>query len=145
MKKRIIIASVCAVAVILSGLIGFYMGKGAAVPASAVIEKTDANSIFVPGYDYMSMKAGEKTIPARLYNPEGNNCLIEAAIILPDGTEIFRSDKLDPGDTLDALNLSRTVPAGMYERTILRYSCYAIGDMRRLNEADVIFTLEVKP
>src|SRR6266403_3207874 len=120
MKKRIIIASVCAVAVILSGLIGFYLGKGAVVPASSVVEKTEANSIFVPGYDYMSMKAGEKTIPARLYNPERNNCLIEAAIILPDGTEIFRSGKLNPGDTLDTLNLSRTVPAGMYERTIIR-------------------------
>src|SRR6266403_1441652 len=112
MKKRIIIASVCAVAVILSGLIGFYMGKGAVVPASSVVEKTEANSIFVPGYDYMSMKAGEKTIPARLYNPGRNSCLIEAARTLPEGAEILRSGKLSPGVGLVDLNLSRTVTEG---------------------------------
>lgn len=144
MKKRIIIASVCAVAVILSGLIGYRLGISNVAPAST-IERIDTGSVHVPGYDYISMKAGETSITATLYNPEGNNCLIEAAIILPDGTEIFRSDMLDPGDTLDKIELSQSVPAGKYEKTILRYSCYAFGDQRQLNGADVLFTLEVKP
>lgn len=144
MRKRIIIASVFAVAVILSGLIGYRLGISNVAPAST-FESIDTGSVYVPGYDYISMKAGEKTIPARLYNPEGNYCLIKAAIILPDGTEIFRSDMIDPGDSLDKIELSQSVPAGKYERTILRYSCYTPGDQRQLNGADVLFTLEVKP
>lgn len=144
MKKKIIIASVCAVAVILSGMIGYRLGISNSAPAST-IQKIDTGSVYVPGYDFISMKAGETTIPAKLYNPEGNSCLIKAAIILPDGTEIFRSDMLNPGDTLDKIKLSKTVAAGTYEKTILRYFCYAPGDLRQLNGADVLFTLEVKP
>ena len=71
--------------------------------------------------------------------------MIEAAISLPDGTEIFHSDLLNPGDRLGKLTLTAPIKAGVYEKSILRYSCYALDDKRQLNGADVIFTLEVKP
>lgn len=145
MKRKIIVASLCAVAVVLAGVTGYQIGSRPAPVSNPEVIERIAGSIYVPGYDYISMKEGETVIPATLYNPEENGCLIEAVIILPDGTEIFHSDLLNPGDSLDKLTLSVLPAAGVYEKTVLRYSCYALDDMRQLNGADVIFTLEVKP
>ena len=121
MKRKIIVASLCSVAVILSGVTGYQIGSRPAPASNPEVIERIAGSIYVPGYDYISMKEDDTEIPAMLYNPEENGCLIEAAISLPDGT------------------------AGVYEKSILRYSCYALDDKRQLNGADVIFTLEVKP
>ena len=144
MKNKILIASLCLVAVVASGVLGYHVGtKNMETPA--VVERVDSGSIRVPGYDYMSMKEGDTSIPVTLYNPKENNCRIVAAIILPDGTEVYRSDPLGPGDTLNKINISKPLGAGTYNRSILRYYCYGLNDMRQINEADVIFTLEVKP
>ncbi|PWM38099.1 MAG: hypothetical protein DBX66_04270 [Clostridiales bacterium] len=145
MKRKIIVASLCSVAVILSGVTGYQIGSRPAPASNPEVIERIAGSIYVPGYDYISMKEDDTEIPAMLYNPEENGCLIEAAISLPDGTEIFHSDLLNPGDRLGKLTLTAPIKAGVYEKSILRYSCYALDDKRQLNGADVIFTLEVKP
>lgn len=145
MKRNIIVASLCTVSVLLAGVTGYQIGSRPAPVSNAEVIERIAGSIYVPGYDYISVKEGEPAIPATLYNPEENGCLIQAVIVLPDGTEIFRSDPLDPGDSLEKLTLSVQPAAGVYEKSVLRYSCYSLDDMRQLNGADVIFTLEVKP
>jgi hypothetical protein len=155
MKKRqilIIVAALCSVAAITaSGAIGFQLGQqsvdvsGAAAVETMVAQAPEAGSIAIPGFDRMSVKAGETVQEATLYNPEANECYFVLSIYMPDGTEIYHSSKLAPGETLDSIELARPLEAGTYEDATLRYACYDFDDLKPLNGAEINFILEVKP
>ena len=96
MKKRqilIIMAALCSVAAITaSGAIGFQLGQqsvdvsGAAAVETMVAQAPEAGSIAIPGFDRMSVKAGETVQEATLYNPEANSGIF--SVISVDSFEI---------------------------------------------------------
>jgi hypothetical protein len=63
--------------------------------------------------------------------------------MLADGTEIYRSGIISPGESMGAVNLTKPLAPGRYEGAVARYSCYALGTMQTLNGADITFILEV--
>jgi hypothetical protein len=67
------------------------------------------------------------------------------SLYMPDGTEIYHSSKLAPGETLDTIEMARPLEAGTYEGATLRYACYDFDDLKPLNGADINFILEVTP
>ena len=92
-------------------------------------------SIAIPGYDKLTFQAGALTQYVPLENPSENECYFVISIVLPDGTEIYKSGMVAPG-------------AGVYENTILKYSCWNVGDdgeLSEVNGANTLFTLEVIP
>ena len=79
-----------------------------------------------------------------LYNPEVNGCYFVMSLLLPDGTEIWKSKMIAPGKGLYEITLSQTVSAGTYENSILKYECYKMDDsLTLLNGSEVKLTLEV--
>ena len=67
---------------------------------------------------------------------------------VPDGTEIYKSGMVAPGAVIDCLRLRAVPVAGVYENTILKYSCWNVGDdgeLSEVNGANTLFTLEVIP
>ena len=103
-------------------------------------------SIEIPGFDRMTLKAGTFTAENDLlYNPAGNNCNFVFTLMLPDGTEFFRSGPIAPGKRLEILEMSQKLEIGTYENAILQYDCYALDTMEKLNGAKINFTLEVIP
>jgi hypothetical protein len=101
--------------------------------------------IAIPGYDHIVMKAGQKVQNIELGNPKQNNCYMRIAIMLPDGTQLYESGLLAPGQVLNSIELSQELKPGMYEGAILSYSCYGMKEIKELNGAKTIFKLEVKP
>lgn len=109
--------------------------SGASINSSSGIE--------IPGYEVITMRAGEFSQKVRFFNPEGNQCYFQITIQLPDRTELFRSGMIPPGRTIEEIKLEETLEAGTYEGAFLLYSCYSLTDLQELNGATTQFTLEV--
>lgn len=149
----------CAVAfILLAGMVGYHMGKGATTPvplaavdlppaasatASAVPATAPEGSITIPGFDKLQITASAGQQAAPFYNPAGNDCYFVISLFLPSGEEIFRSGLVPPGESLPTMTLASVPPAGTYESSILRYSCYSLDSMQPLNGADVKLTVEI--
>ena len=164
---NIVILAVCMAAVTLSAvLIGYSFGASSAAavaaPAareyemSAVMPTVSpeaspaatpgyvAGSIAVPGFERLTAE-GQTLHAAAVANPAQNNCYFVAAVVMPNGTEVYRSSYLAPGQSLGDVQLSEAVAPGTYEGAVVRYFCYAVADMKPLNGADISFVLEVLP
>ena len=100
-------------------------------------------TIAIPGYAQLVMIAGNLIQHVELHNPAGNPCYFVISIILPDGTEVFRSGLVPPGQRIDAIRLTHVLEVGTYNDTIMRYFCYSTTDKTPMNGADTKFTLEV--
>ncbi len=151
-------AGALSVCLLLGGMfLGVQIGQQpSSVPQEAVEEvqaTTDyavgaVGSISIPGYDKITFKAGERTQYVALENPAENECYFIISIVLPDGTELYKSGMIAPGAIIDRLRLNAAPVAGIYENTILRYSCWNVdadGELSEINGANTLFTLEVTP
>ncbi|MFV0518485.1 MAG: hypothetical protein ACK5MV_13915 [Aminipila sp.] len=158
MKKQIISMAAVAlitVVIMLGGvLVGINLSGHDPTPNADAIRSTTATSaetappevpktIAIPGYAQLVMKAGDLMQNVELHNPADNPCYFVISIILPDGTEVFRSGLLEPGQKTDAIKLSQALKAGTYKDAVLRYTCYSTKDKAQMNGADTKFTLEV--
>ncbi len=120
-------------------------------PSAVVTEPTSETSVesistettSIPGYDLVKMKSGQLDQNVRLYNPSNNSCYFLITIYLPDGKEIYRSDLIAPGDSIDRIRLSTKLEKGLNENAMLVYSCYSVDNLQPMNGATVKFTLEV--
>lgn len=112
---------------------------------STIEEEPLTDSIAIPGFEHLVLKARTAEQEVNFYNPAKNTCYFEISLLLPDRTEVFHSGILAPGSSINSIKLRYTLEPGRYERAILRYTCYAVGSMAELNGADIVFNLEVVP
>lgn len=161
MKKSYIFAILAAVLVtaslVIAGvLVGSKLSSHSGASASPAVTTgaiTDTSgkqkagssddSIAIPGFEKMVMKAGQTKQTIKLYNPETNSCYFQIYITLADGTELFHSGMIKPGQTIDSIEISRSLKAGDYKDAVLRYDCYALEGLQPLNGAQTVFDLEV--
>ena len=101
------------------------------------------DAITIPGFELMTLKARENTQTVNLYNPAQNICYFEVSLCLPEGTEIFRSGLIAPGQTVEKIELVHTLEAGRYEGAILKYDCFTLDNLAPLNGAVIEIDLEV--
>lgn len=117
---------------------------GADVSKSELQEK-DASSIAIPGYEAITLKANTKKQTTALQNPAQNVCLFRVSLILEDGTVLWVSDYIEPGDISDTIVLSKELEPGTYPNSILKYECFTMdGNLSALNGAETKLTLIVK-
>jgi hypothetical protein len=81
-----------------------------------------------PGYTSLSLKANQTGQSIDLYNPAVNDCYFVISLLLPDGTAIWKSGLISPGQGLHEITLARTIPAGLYENSTLKYECFKMND-----------------
>lgn len=107
-------------------------------------EKTESDKITIPGFESMTIKAGETKATTHLYNPEDNNCYFEISIILKNSeSEIYQSKLIKPGQNLYEIELDRAMSKGTYD-AVLHYNTYTTdGSYTPLNGANVPFELVV--
>lgn len=103
------------------------------------------DGIAIPGFEKLVLKAGELDQKVGFYNPEQNACYFRIFFALADGTELYQSGMIKPGQRLDTVELSRSLEAGIYEGAVLRYECFSIDALNPLNGAETIMKLEVLP
>lgn len=102
------------------------------------------NSISIPGYEGISLKADSQQQTVGLPNPSQNTCYFQITLSLEDGTELWQSQLVEPGDVSEPMKLSQALPAGTYPNAVLHFSCYTMdGSMTQLNGADTKLTLWV--
>ena len=111
---------------------------------AASVEK-NPDSIAIPGYEILELKAGIKEQSLCMPNPPQNCCYFQICLYLEDGTLLWQSELIEPGTNSKPMVLSKTLEKGMYPNAILRYSCYRMDeDLTPLNGAETKLTLWVK-
>lgn len=104
----------------------------------------NTDTIDIPGFDVMNLKAGTEEQSVNLYNPEQNTCYFKMSLLLPDGTELWKSGLVEPGKAIYEITLSQTLTAGEYENATLKYECFAMDEAQTpLNGSEIKLTLNV--
>lgn len=113
-------------------------------PPEATVEKNQG-SISIPGYEMLELKADSKKQSLSLSNPAQNNCYFEIFLYLEDGTPLWKSELIKPGEASKPLVLTKELSKGYYPKAILRYACFDMTkDRTPLNNAETKVTLWVK-
>ena len=108
-----------------------------------IIQNTD--TIAIPGYEAITLEADTKKQSTALQNPAHNICLFRISLILEDGTVLWVSDYIKPGEISDNIELSKELDPGTYPNSILKYECFTMdGSLSPLNGAETKLTLWVK-
>jgi hypothetical protein len=94
-------------------------------------------SIEIPGFDQIPLRAGSKTCRIQLYNPENNPCYFRFSIVLDAGGEVlYESGLVSPGFSVDEQELKHGLAAGEYAAHIA-VSTYSLEDKSPMNGANV--------
>ena len=144
----IILLPVCALVLLAVILLLHTCGKTqdplAPSEAAASTEK-NPDSIAIPGYEALELKAGSKKQSLALPNPEQNMCYFEITLYLEDGTLLWQSELIEPGEISKPMTLTQELEKGTYPNALLRYACYRMDEARTpLNGAEMKVTLWVK-
>ena len=113
------------------------------LPETAKIEK-NSGSISIPGYESLTFMADTLDQNIQLKNPSQNNCYFIISLLLDDGTMLWKSDLVAPGDLSDPIVFSQALEKGTYPNSVISYSCFSMDDMSPLNSANTKLTLRVK-
>lgn len=156
MKKRtkILLIGIIAAAVAAAGIAIFLLiskeeekanTSASVVPWDVEIqeEAKQEDEILIPGYDSMVMKANTKEQKVNMGNPADNTCYFVIVIRLADGTQLYQSDYLKPGEGLEEITLERELEVGEYQ-AVIEYNCYSLEDKSTLNNGSVEFQLNVR-
>lgn len=118
--------------------------QGKATDSAAAVEKNN-DSIAIPGYELLELKADSKKQTLCLPNPPQNTCYFQISLYMEDGTLLWESDLIEPGENSKPITLSKVLEKGTYPNAILRYSCYRMDEkLSALNGAEMKLTLWVK-
>ncbi len=113
-------------------------------PVEQKIEK-NFDSISIPGYEGITLEADSVQQSLCLSNPPQNTCYFVIALYLEDGTMLWKSDYIKPGEESEPIVLNQKLQEGTYHGAYLQYSCYAMdNEQTQLNGAKTKVTLRVK-
>ena len=101
--------------------------------------------IQVTAYEYLELKADSLQQDVHLSTISDNECITVMSLVLEDGTELWRSAELYPGQIVLSMTLSQPLPAGEYPNAVLRYQHFTLDEEKTpLNNAETLLTLKVK-
>ncbi|MDO5346710.1 MAG: tRNA (uracil-5-)-methyltransferase [Lachnospiraceae bacterium] len=104
----------------------------------------NTDTIDIPGYGSITLKADDAKQTVNFYNPEQNTCYFRISLLLSDRTEVWQSGLVEPGKGIYSITLKETLPAGEYEDAVLKYECFAMNDEQTpLNGSEIKLTLNV--
>lgn len=111
---------------------------------NVTVEKND-NSISIPGFELLELKADTKKQTISLSNPPQNTCYFRITLRMEDGTVLWVSDYIKPGKKSKPITLETPLGAGTYSGAVLQYECFRMDENRTpLNGAETKLTLLVK-
>lgn len=111
--------------------------------AEPVEKLTD--SIDLPGYDWIPLTSGKLEQEQTFPNPPQNFCWIRVSLRLEDGTVLWTSELIAPGESSAPVVLSEPLEKGEYKNAVLKYECFRMDDdLSPLNGGEVRLTLKVK-
>ncbi len=107
--------------------------------------KKNTDTIDIPGYGSINLKAGTKEQAVNLYNPPQNTCYFKMTLLLSDGTRLWESKLIAPGKAVYSITMQQALKAGAYEDATLKYECFTMDEARSpLNGSEIKLTLHVR-
>ena len=101
--------------------------------------------IRVTAYESLELKADTLQQDVHLSTISDNECITVMSLTLADGTELWRSGELYPGQIVLSMTFDQPLAAGEYPDTVLRYQHFALDEEKTpLNNAETLLTLKVK-
>ena len=77
-------------------------------------------------------------------NPPQNFCWFKVSLVLEDGTILWTSDLIAPGEESEPIVLSTPLERGICKNAMLKYQCFADeAEQKALNGAETKLTLKV--
>ena len=113
-------------------------------PETAPHVEKNPDSIAIPGYELLELRANSTTQTLCLPNPEQNVCYFQISLLLEDGTLLWTSELIAPGATSKPISLINPLDKGTYQNAILKYNCFKTDGITPLNGAETKLTLWVK-
>ena len=108
------------------------------------VEKLE-NSIAIPGYEAITLIADTLEQTICFPNPAQNGCYFQISLYLEDGTLLWKSGDVAPGESAGPMVLLQSLPEGNYENATLRYDCFTMDKKHtQLNGAQTKLTLLVQ-
>lgn len=99
----------------------------------------------VTAYESIKLKADTLEQSVRFDNPLQNNCWLVITLSLEDGTVLWKSAELQPGQVVRSITMNQTLEAGEYENAVLSYQHWTYDDEKLpLNGAETLVTLKVQ-
>ncbi len=115
----------------------------ASTEESETVEKL-TDTIAMPGYSWLNLIADTTEQELTLPNPPQNFCQMRMSLILADGTVLWTSGLVQPGEESDPIVLSTPLAHGEYLDTTLKYECFTIDEaMTPLNGGEITLSLRV--
>lgn len=149
-NKRLLRVLICINAFLIIALIPLYIIKENKTSYKEQISSYGAvsknpNSIAIPGYETLIFRADDTKQTVCFENPPQNCCYFEITLSLANGTVLWVSDYIAPGDISLPVVLNAPLPAGTYTEAKLIYQCFQMNeDFTPLNGAETKLTLVVK-
>lgn len=120
-------------------------GEAIAAPVQTESIVKNPDSISIPGYEAITLKADALEQILSFKNPAQNVCYFKMTLLLEDGTVLWESGYVEPGGTSDPVVLTRVLEKGSYPNSILKYQCFTLDEAKSpLNGAETKLTLRVK-
>jgi hypothetical protein len=114
-------------------------------PAEQPSSSAATAGIAIPGYKSITLKAKQLEQNVYFINPEQNDCYFVITLMLPDGTELYKSKMLPPAKGIYSIKLNQTLEAGTYDNSVIKYECFKMDDnLTPLNGAEVKLSLIVQ-
>ena len=138
--------------VIALGVIAWLLIKDgtAKPPDNPQTEQTEpveklTDSIDIPGFGDLHFKAGQTEQNLTVPNPPQNFCWFRVSLVLEDGTVLWTSDLIAPGEKSEKVVLNEPLEKGEYKNAMLKYQCFADeAEQNALNGAETKLTIIVK-
>lgn len=143
--KRFLWFLVIAVVILAASLLILILKSCSANYKNSTTVEKNPDFIAIPGYEILELKADSKNQSLCLPNPPQNCCYFQISLYLADGTLLWQSELIEPGEASKPIALSKALEKGKYPNAILRYSCYRMEEsLSPLNGAETKLTLWVK-
>ena len=81
------------------------------------------DSIDIPGFSELHFKAGQTEQNMTVPNPPQNICWFKVSLVLEDGTVLWISDLIAPGEESEQVVLNEPLEKGEYKNAMLKYQC----------------------
>ena len=82
--------------------------------------------IAIPGYEAIQLAADTLEQTVCFSNPAQNCCYFQISLYLEDGTLLWKSADVAPGENSEPVVLTQPLAAGTYKNAILKYECFTM-------------------
>lgn len=86
---------------------------------------TSSSGVVIKATNGLELKSGTLSQTVDFENPNQNQCAITVSIYLSNGTCIYESGYIYPGETVSKIELSTELKSGIYANALMYYRCYS--------------------